>query len=176
MEGKTSDDNGMPSGRVARLLILIAALTLLTPVPRTAASAQDRTGNVPADGIERRGWRDELRLLGEAIRHLADRSDDFTARVDESLDGSRHDGSRLEDRINASATEFRRAAERTRNSFDELDYYRGRPDARELLRAATRLDRLITRGSLGGAVKADWDVFSHDLLIVANAYNLDYVR
>jgi hypothetical protein len=176
MEGKTSLDDGMHAGRVTRLLLLIVALALLTPAPRTAASAQAPTGNVPAVGTERRGWRDEVRLLGEAIRRLADRSDDFSARLDETLDGSRHDGSRLEDQINATAREFMRAAERTRNSFDELDYYRNRPDARELLRAATRLDRLITHGSLGGAVKADWDALSQDLSIVANAYNLDYVR
>lgn len=166
----------MPTGRMTRLLVLTATLILLAPAPRTAASAQDLTANVPAVGMERRGWRDELRLLGEAIRRLADRSDDFAARLDEALDGSRHDGSRLEDRINSAAGEFRRAAGRMRNGFDELDYYRSGPDAHELLRVATRLERLIERGRLGGAVKADWDVFSQDLLIVVNAYNLDYAR
>lgn len=166
----------MPTGRVTRLLILTASLTLLTPACATVASAQERTENVQAVGMGRRGWRDELRLLGEAIRRLANSGDGFAARLDVTLDGSRHDGSRREDRINATAREFRRAAMRLRDSFDETDYYQSRPDARELLRVGTRLDRLITRDSLGRRIKADWDVISEDLLVVANAYNLDYGR
>lgn len=166
----------MPTGRVTRLLILTAALTLLTPAFPAVASAQERTENVRSVGMERRGWRDELRLLGEAVRRVANRGDGFAARLDVTLDGSRHEGSRREDHINATAREFSRAAVRLRDGFDENDYYHSRPSARELLRVATRLDRLITRNSLGSRIKADWDVIGEDLLIVADAYNLDYGR
>jgi hypothetical protein len=163
----------MPTGKVTRLLVLTVALTLPMPAPPAAAAARERMENVPAAS---RDWRDELRLLGEAIRRLATRSDGFAARLNVALHGGRRAGTSREGRTDAAAGEFRRAAWRLRNAFDELDYYSSRPEARELIRGATRLDRLLARSRPGRRVKADWGVTSEDLLFVANAYNLDYGR
>ena len=169
----------MATGKVTRRLILTAALTLLMRACPVATSAQGRAENAndQAAGLHSRGWRDEVHLLGETVRLVATRSDGFAARLGVKPKGRRHGGTRHEARVNAAAQAFRRAAWRLRDSFDELDYYGSRPDARELLRAAARLDRLLARGNrVSRRAKADWVVISSDLLIVANAYSLDYGR
>jgi hypothetical protein len=167
----------MLNGKVTRRLILTAALTLLTRACPVAASAQDRAENSPAVYLPSRGWRDEVRLLGEAVRRVASRSDRLAARLEVKPDGSRPGGPHRKARLDATARAFGRAAGRLRNSFDELDYYSSRPDARELLRVASHLDRLLAHSNrVSRRVKADWGAISEDLLIVANAYVLDYGR
>ncbi len=119
------------------------------------------------------------RNLNATIRNLRNRSKQFERRIDRELDRSRIDGTRREDRINAIAADFARAAERLDREYDNRrDYRDSRNEAQRVLQLGSQLDRVLSRARLSYNIRNDWNRIRQDLRIISNAfggyYNDDY--
>lgn len=129
------------------------------------------------DRYGRRGGRisdHERRQLRDLARRISDRSRDLQRDVDRALDHSRVNGTRREDNINNEARDLRNAAERFRNvAGDSNDLYRSSDEARELLRQASQVSRMLGRVRLDGR-NGNWNQLRGDLRTVANIYNLRF--
>lgn len=129
------------------------------------------------DRYGRRGGRisdNERRQLRDLARRISDRSRDLQRDVDRALDHSRVNGTRREDNINNEARDLRNAADRFRNvAGDSNDLYRSSDEARELLRQASQVSRMLSRVRLDGR-NGNWNQLRGDLRTVANIYNLRF--
>lgn len=116
----------------------------------------------------------ERRELRDLARRISDRSRDLQRDIDRALDHSRVNGTRREDNINSEARDLRNAAERFRNvAGDSNDLYRSSDEARELLRQASQVGRMLSRVRLDGR-NGNWNQLRGDLRTVANIYNLRF--
>jgi hypothetical protein len=129
------------------------------------------------DRYGRRGGRVsdyERRQLRDLARRIDDRSRDLQRDVDRALDHSRVNGTRREDNINDEARDLRNAAARFRNlAGDTGELNRSSDEARELLRQASRVSRMLGRVRLDGR-NGNWNQLRSDLRTVANIYNLRF--
>ena len=182
-------------------VLTIAAFALAAFIAPTAASAQSiwdrvrdrveqdsrrddrrdddwRRDRRDDDRYGRRGGRIsdyERRQLRDLARRIDDRSRDLQRDVDRLLDQSRHNGSRREDHINDDAREFRQAAQRFRNAAgDSNDLHRSRDEARELLRAAEHVSRMLRRVRIDSRGSSNWNQLRNDLRSVADFYGLRF--
>ena len=114
------------------------------------------------------------RGLRDAIRRVESRSDDFQSHLDRALDRSRYDDSRREDRINDTAREFRDAARRLKDRFNERDPYRAESDARNLVRLGSRISRFMSRARVDSRTASDWSEISSNLRVIADAYRINF--
>ena len=144
----------------------------------TAAQAQwGRNDDYRRDRRDGRYGRYDSRTLRDAATRIRDRSKDLERDVDRLLDRSRYDDTRREDRVNDQAREFRHAAERFRDRVgDGRDLNRSVNEARELLRHAERIERVLERLRADSRTYSDWSQISRDLDIVADIYNINYRR
>ncbi|MBC7930183.1 MAG: hypothetical protein H7Z38_06395 [Rubrivivax sp.] len=130
------------------------------------------------DRYGRRGGRisdNERRILRDTARRISDRSRQLERDIDRQLDNSRHDGTRREDDINGEARRFRDIANRFRNvAGDSNDLYRSQDEARELINAAQRLDRLVGRIRSDSRAQNQWAQIRNDLRTVADIYGLRF--
>lgn len=151
-----------------------AALIALL-LPTLTASAQS---NVPwwGRGRDTRNdrYRYDTRAVRDAVRRVESRSDDFQDHLDSALDRSRYDDSRREDRINQTARDFRNAARRLRDRFNERDLYRSESEARQLVQIGSRIGQFMSRNRLDSRTVSDWNEISYNLRVIADAYNLNY--
>jgi len=109
--------------------------------------------------------------LRETVRRLADHSRSFQTAIDRSLDRSRLDGTRREDRINFQAQNLRIAAVELRDKLsDGRDLDRSANEARKALEIASRLDNFVSRGNVDLRSRAFWDQIRGDLRVISNAY------
>jgi hypothetical protein len=174
-----------------RLAVLaLAALSvgvLLAPARASAQSVWD----VLRDRIEDRNQRrnddyygrrrggnisdSERRVLRNVARRIDSRSRDFQRNVDRLLDDSRYDDSRREDDINQLVRSFRSAADRFRDrAGDSNDLSRSENEARQLLEAASVINRNIRRVRLDGRTASDWSQIRNDLRTVADIYGFRF--
>ena len=115
----------------------------------------------------------ERRTLRDTARRISDRSNQLQRDIDRLLDNSRYDGTRREDDINGEARRFRDIANRFRNvAGDSSDLDRSEGEARELINAAQRLDRLMGRIRSDSRTQNNWAQIRNDLRTVADIYNL----
>lgn len=165
----------MTNRRILSTALVAAFIALL--LPSLTASAQN--GPWWGRGRDNDRYGRDGRGLREAIRRVEERSDDFADRLDRALDRSRIDDTYREDRINQAGRDFRNAAGRLRNRFNDRDFNRSHGEARELLRVAARIDRFMSRHRLDGRAESEWNRMRSDLRLIADAYNIrmdDYGR
>lgn len=152
-------------------LVAVFAFALLVLMIPAVASAQWGGNNRRNDDNYGRNNRN----LNSTIRNLKNRSRDFERRVDRELDRSRADGSRREDRINAVASDFARAADDLDDSYDNnRDYQNSRDEARRVLQLGSQLGRFMNRGNLNYNLQNEWSRIQQDLRVLANAYGGNY--
>ncbi|HEX8474285.1 MAG TPA: hypothetical protein VF666_09660 [Pyrinomonadaceae bacterium] len=165
----------MTNRRIFSTVVAAAFVALLLPVLTASAQSNEpwwsRGRNRDNDRYGR-GY--DYRGLRDAIRRVEDRSDDFENRLDSALDRSRYDDTYREDRINQAGRDFRTAASRLRNRFNERDLNRSQSEARELLQVAARIDRFLSRNRLDGRVESEWSRMRSDLRLIADAYNIRF--
>lgn len=152
----------------------VALFALLLPMSTASAQWNDPWWSRNRRQDDRYGRGYDQRGLRDAIRRVADRSDDFQDRLDSALDHSRYDDTRREDRINNIGREFRDAARRLRDRYRENDPYRSQSEARQLLSIASRIDRFLSRNRLDSRVEGEWNRLRYDLNVIANAYGMGY--
>lgn len=169
----------------------VALTLLLMPAAASAQSVWDVLRDRARDRAERdedyRRRRDDVyrrrrdgrlddyerRVLRDAAHRLNDRSRSFQRHLDSALDRSRYDDTPREDRINETARVFRQAADRFKDEAgDSRDLSRSQDEARQLLQAASRVERSLRRIRLDSRASHDWAQIRTDLRTVADIYGL----
>jgi hypothetical protein len=116
-------------------------------------------------------YRYDRRSLRDAISRVKNRSRDFERSLDHSLDRSRFDGTRREDRINDEAKNFRNAAEDLKDRVgDAKNLDRSAGQARRLAEIGDRIDRFAGRNILDGRAMNYWAQIRQDLRLISDAY------
>lgn len=157
----------MTNRRTMSFSILAAAFLALC-LPMVAAAQWPDNGRNRND---RNGRYDE-RYLRDSIQRLDRLAKDFEKEVDRSLDRSRRDGTRNEDRINNEARQFRSAVSSLKSRFGNgRDLNRSRNEAQRVLQEAEGINR-FTR--LDNRVASQWSQIQRELNVIADAYNLGY--
>ena len=109
--------------------------------------------------------------LREAVRRLVDHSRSFQTAIERSLDRSKLDGTRREDRINIQAQNLRNAAVELREKLgDARNLDRSANEARRALEVGSRLDNFVSRGNVDLRSRAFWDQIRGDLRAISSAY------
>jgi len=108
----------------------------------------------------------------QLLARIKKEADQFRGSLDKALDRSRLDGSREENSINQSVTDFAKATNRLRTRFDRRQMVTG--DVEDVLRRGGGIDRFMftERGQLPVNTENDWLAVRRDLDGLARAYNL----
>ena len=111
------------------------------------------------------------------IRRVENRSDEFVRLFDKSLDRSRLDGTRREDRLNEQARDLERDLDSLRRDFDRTDRYTDtRAQVSRVLNTASGINQVVSRRRLGGDTERQWSLVRVELNALADAYNLRQLR
>ena len=159
-------------------LITVFAFSLLVLGLPSFASAQ--WGNRDRDDDYRRNRDDNYRrnrggynngYLNSAVRRLRNDSRNFERRLDRELDRSRMDGRQREDYLNQLARDFRSAAERLDDRYDNgRDMNRSYNEAQRVLTLGDQLDRELRRLRNNYNIQNDWNRIRQDLHVIGDAY------
>jgi hypothetical protein len=115
--------------------------------------------------------------VDEVIRRVENRTDSFVRLFDNSLDNSRLDGTRREDRLNERARALEQATNDLRRRFDRTEsYYDTRPEVNRCLNLATEIDKVVRRRRLGGNTEEQWRMVRVELNALADVYGLARLR
>lgn len=148
-------------------LLLAVAFALALPF---AASAQYNRGGWGRND-DRYERRQDHRGLREVTRRLHRHSEDFQRNLDRSLDRSRIDGTRREDRINDIARDFSNAADRLRDKIGDGDNLnRSADEARRVLQLGERIDQFVARANFNSRVQSDWSQIRQQLRFISDVY------
>lgn len=153
--------------RLRNLIAFFAFSLLILGLP-TITSAQwnnNRNGGGYGNGNYNRN-------LQSTIKNLKNRSSQFEHRLDRELDNSRYDGKNREDRVLQLAKNFKDAAERLDDAYDNRrDYNNSQDEARRVLDLGSQLDRAVSRLRINSNIGSDWNGIRQDLQVLGNAYN-----
>src|SRR5205085_4087771 len=106
------------------------------------------------------------------INRLERDSDQFRKSLDSSLDRSRLDGSRAEDRINDFVKDFEVSTDRLKDRFD--DNQSASATVQEVLERGAAIDRFIANHRVTGRAYDDWMRVRTDLDELASAYTVSW--
>lgn len=109
----------------------------------------------------------------QLFERIEERTDAFTNQLNKSLDRSRLNGTRAEDNIDQRARDLENATDELRREFDHNDS-RGEnlPEAENILRTATIVDRLMKARNFGGQTESTWATLRTELNTLARLYGL----
>lgn len=110
---------------------------------------------------------DQVERLLERIEKAADK---YRESLDDALDKSRMDDSRLEGELNRYVQEFENATDRLEKRFD--DDKSSSEDVREVMTRAAAINGMMTRFELTDRAQGDWRLLRNDLNELARAYNV----
>jgi chromosome segregation ATPase len=161
--------------RVKYLFGVLAFSLLILGVP-SVASAQWRIP-IPNrdDDYYGRNRGSNYGYLNSAIERLRNNSREFQRRLDRELDRSRIDGTNREDNLNRLANDFKNAADRLEDAYDNgRNMNRSYDEAQRVLALGERIDRQISRGRISRNIQSDWNRIRQDLRVISNAYGSGY--
>jgi hypothetical protein len=111
------------------------------------------------------------------IRQAENRSDQFVAIFDRSLDRSRLEGTIREDRLNERARELEGQLNIVRQEFNRAgNYYDIRSHAANALTAAQGINTVMRNRRLDARVERQWILLRSELNRLAAVYNLRQLR
>ena len=161
--------------RIKYLFGVLAFSLLILGVP-SVASAQWRfpVPNRDDDYYGRnRGYNNGY--LRSAVERLKNNSREFQRRLDRELDRSRIDDTNREDNLNRLANDFKNAAARLEDAYDNgRNMDRSYDEAQRVLALGNQLDRRLSRGRIGWNIQSDWNRIRQDLRVIADAYGSGY--
>jgi len=116
------------------------------------------------------------RLSEKEMKDLLSRIDKqaatFRSSLKKSLDHSRIDDTKQEDRINDFVKAFERATERLKEHYGDKDS--ASSEAEEVLKRAARIDGFMGRHELSSTAENDWAALRHNLDTLAEAYGVSW--
>ena len=141
---------------------------------RTAAVALTMSGTLtpPAHATTQEPSRlsdDQVERLLERIETAADK---FRGSLDDALDKSRVDDSRLENDLNRYVRAFENATDRLEKRFD--DDKSSAEDVREVMTRAASINGMMGRFALTDRAQSDWRLLRNDLNELARAYGVTW--
>jgi len=111
------------------------------------------------------------------IRQAENRSDQFVAIFDRSLDRSRFEGTIREDRLNERARELEMQLNIVRQEFNRAgNYYNIRSHVSNALSAAQGINTVMRNRRLNPVVERQWILLRSELNRLASVYNLRQLR
>ncbi len=114
--------------------------------------------------------------LEQLLERIEERSDHFSNRLNKSLDRSRLDGSKTEDRITDRAKDLENATDELRREFDHHDTKsENKPEARKVLTAATVVNRIMIRRKFSREAESSWLNLRNEINALARIYGLPAV-
>lgn len=126
---------------------------------------------------QRRGRLYTKAEVNDIIRRVENRSDEFVRLFDSSLDRSRLDGTKREDRLNERARNLERALDDLRREFDRRENYnQTRPQVSRALNVAEDINKVMRRRRMGGETERQWGLLRSELNALALVYNLRPLR
>lgn len=147
---------------------LLASLTLfLVLIAADSASAQPP-----------RWARNQTRAsIDQTIKRLENAADRFARQLDRSLDNSRIDNTRTEDRIEDRAAQLENATDELRREFDRRGdtWWETRRNVTKCVTAARNLNRLMRDRRLNSLTRNSWARVQRELNLLAGYYRLPRV-
>jgi transposase len=112
----------------------------------------------------------------QLLERIEERTDAFSNQLNKSLDRSRLDSTRAEDNIALQTRELENATDELRREFDHNDS-RGEnlPEARNILRTATIVDRVMARRNFSRQAENNWLSLKAELNTLARIYGIPAV-
>ena len=115
--------------------------------------------------------------VGRVIARVEDQSGAFRKAVDRSLDHSRLNGSKREDRINAEVKQYDRTVDELRSEFSRRDsWMETRGSVERVLHQAADVNHIMHDENLGRGVENEWGNLRRELNALADVYNLKPLR
>jgi hypothetical protein len=112
----------------------------------------------------------------QLLERIEERADAFSNQLNKSLDRSRLDGSRREDNITERVSELENATDELRREYDHNDTRReNKAEARKIINAATRINRIVTRRNFGRQAETSWVRLRTELNTLATVFGLPSV-
>jgi hypothetical protein len=147
--------------RAKKMLMASCAVWALTGVLATPTMSQAQEPSRLSD--------DQVERLLERIEKAADK---FRGSLEDALDKSRVDDSRLEDDVNRYVREFEDATDRLEKRFD--DDKSSAEDVREVMTRAASINGMMGRFEFTDRAQSDWRVLRSDLNELARAYGVTW--
>jgi hypothetical protein len=147
--------------RAKKMLMASCAVWALTGVLATPTMSQAQEPSRLSD--------DQVERLLERIEKAADK---FRGSLEDALDKSRVDDSRLEDDVNRYVREFEDATDRLEKRFD--DDKSSAEDVREVMTRAASINGMMGRFEFTDRAQSDWRLLRSDLNELARAYGVTW--
>lgn len=112
---------------------------------------------------------DQVERLLERIEKSADK---FRESIDDALDNSRANDSKLEKDVNRFVEAFENATDRLESRFD--DDKSSSEDVQEVLTRAAAINSMMARHAFNDRAQADWRLLRGDLNELARAYSVTW--
>lgn len=150
--------------KLRNLFVALAALTVLLSLVEIGSAQNRRIRAVSKQQVE------------QLLEIIEERNDAFTKTFDEALDDSRLDTSRTEERYTDRSRDLENATDELRREFDHNDT-RGENlrEARNVLRTASTIDRIMARRSFSRQAENNWLRLKTELNALARIYNIPAV-
>ncbi len=121
----------------------------------------------------RRGGAASKQQIEQLLERIEERTDHFSNRLNKSLDKSRLDGSKTEDRIADRAKDLENATDELRREFDFSDTKgETKVNARKVLNAAAAVNRIMNRRNFSRVAENSWVTLRAELNTLAGIYGL----
>jgi hypothetical protein len=154
----------MTNRRTLSFSIFAAALLALC-LPAAAAAQWNRY----PDNQRNRNRRYDDRYVRDSVHRFDRLAKEFERQIDRTLDRSRRDGTRSEDRINSEVRQFRNAVIDLKSRVGNgRDLNRSRNEAQRVLQEGQQLDRIAYR--TGYRVSSLWSQIRQELNLISQAY------
>jgi hypothetical protein len=147
--------------RAKKMLMASCAVWALTGVLATPQMSQAQEPSRLSD--------EQVERLLERIEKAADK---FRGSLEDALDKSRVDDSRLEDDVNRYVREFEDATDRLEKRFD--DDKSSAEDVREVMTRAASINGMMGRFEFTDRAQSDWRLLRSDLNELARAYGVTW--
>ena len=110
------------------------------------------------------------------INRVEDRVDNFTKAFDKSLDRSRLNGTKREDKLNRRAKDLEGATDELSREFDRRDaWIENKDEVRKCLNIASDIDKTVKNRRLDANTENIWTRVRYELNTLADVYNLPKV-
>ena len=142
------------------LLILFLMTFAFMAFNSSEANAQRRSRNRVAKA-----------QVDRIISNLENRVDAFVGQFNKSLDRSRLNGTKREDRLNERARDLENATDELRDEFDQKDAWaESRDEVRKCLNVASGIDAVMRNRRLDAATESNWAAVRSELNTLARIY------
>ncbi|HEX9929219.1 MAG TPA: hypothetical protein VGB02_11840 [Pyrinomonadaceae bacterium] len=150
--------------KLMTMFVFLATVFTVLAFNSAEAAAQRRTRGADKYAID------------QTIRRVETNADAFVAAINDSLDRSRLEDTKLEDRINERARELGDATDKLRREFDRGDSLaENKQYVRNCLNIARTINGIVRRRNFGAKTEGIWAQVRRDLNSLARAYGLSGV-